>query len=300
MNWFKKKLQQLSEKLNADEESSFRNDDAGRKRLAGKGGTETLDRSAKERMPDNIEELKEIIVGAISQAVKMLAYGQTVVSGLALHSRYADNAVENVGLQVLAKDPDFLKQIRRTLKSKGVKHKEDLRIELIQESELTDKVTRILDGVGVEVLTPTEMLRNVNARIVATEGITWEAEYILESTGKTYFIGRGKDPKIDNGPRMHNDIAFISVEEKNEEKYKVNNYVSRSHAYIVFDRELGAFTIYRSRFLSNPSHKIKIFNAGLNDFTGVSLNQSTVPHVLKNGDSICLNDKIVLEFYLID
>ncbi len=88
------------------------------------------------------------------------------------------------------------------------------------------------------------------------------------------------------------------MEEKDEEQYKINNYISRAHAQIVFDKDLGAFKIYRSRFLNNPSHKIKIYNAGRNDFAGVSLNQSAVPHVLKDGDSICFNDKIVLEFYI--
>lgn len=294
MNWLKKKIQQLSDKLNADEETPATAANAEKTEkvpVPASSTTETL---------DNIEELKEVTIGAISNAAKMLGYGNTVVSGLAFHSRFADNAVENVGLQSLLKDEDFVKQIKRSFKSKGVKYKEDFSVEVIHESQLIDKVTKITDGIGVEVLTPTEMLRKLTAKVVATEGITWEPEYILESTGKHYFIGRCKDPKIDNGPKIHNDIAFVGIEEKEEEQYKINNYVSRSHAHIVFDKDLGAFKIYRSKFLNNPSHKIKIYNTGLNDFTGISLTQSAVPHVLRHGDSICLNDKAVLEFYLID
>lgn len=300
MNWFKKKLQQLSEKLNADDAPASEYETGSMDEAKDKINAGTSMVSPKRTVLDNIEELKEITIGAISNSVGMLAYGNTVVSGLVFHSSYADNAVENLGLEALVKDTEFSKQVRRTLKSKGVKYKDDLKIEVIHGSELTGKVTRILDGIGVEVLTPTEMLRKIRARVVATEGVTWEPEYILEPDGKPRFIGRGKDPKIDNGPKIHNDIAFISVEEKDEEQYRINNYVSRSHAYIVFDKDLGAFTIYRSRFLNNPSHKIKIYNAGLNDFTAVSLNQATVPHVLRNGDSICLNDKVVLEFYIMD
>lgn len=295
-NWFKKKLQQLSDKLNADEESSLPkqpqdNDVAAGIKLAGSqaGRTASL---------DNVEELKEVTVGAVTRAIKMMGYGNSIVSGFVFHSRFADNAIENVAVNALTKDADFIKQIKRTLRSRGIAYKDNLTIEVLNNSGLTDKVTPIIDGVGVEVLIPGESLRKIRARVIATEGITWETEYLLEPSGKTYFIGRCKDPKIDNGPKIHNDIAFIGMEEKDEEQYKINNYISRAHAQIVFDKDLGAFKIYRSKFLNNPSHKIKIYNAGRNDFSGVSLNQSAVPHVLKDGDSICFNDKIVLEFYI--
>lgn len=288
-NWLKKKIQQLSDRLNADDASA-----------AGSGNADAPTPVSKPaREVDNIEELKELSIGAITNAVKMLGYGNAVVSALAFHSRYADSAVQNVGLQALVSDPEFIKQIKRTFKAKGVKCKDELSVDVIYQSVLADKVTQIAEGIGVEVLTPTEIHRKIRARVIASEGITWEPEYILEPTGKTYFIGRGKHPKIDNGPKMYNDIAFVSVEEKDEEQYKINNYVSRSHAYIVFDKDAGAFKIYRSKFLNNPSHKIKIYNTGLNDFSGVSLNQSAVPHILKDGDSICLNDKAVLEFSII-
>ena len=38
----------------------------------------------------------------------MLGYGNTTVSGLAFHSRFTDNAVENVSLLSLTKDVDFI------------------------------------------------------------------------------------------------------------------------------------------------------------------------------------------------
>ncbi|HUN03815.1 MAG TPA: hypothetical protein PLS00_13235, partial [Niabella sp.] len=226
-------------------------------------------------------------------------YGKSVVSGLVFHSKFADNAVENVGLQALIKDEEFIKRIKRDFKSKGIKFKDDLSVEVLHESPLMEKVTKITEGIGVEALTPTETLKKILARIKATEGITWEEEYILEPTGKQYFIGRCKNPKIENGPKIHNDIAFIGIEENDEEQYKINNYVSRSHALIVFDKEAGAYKIYRSRFMNNFSHKIKIYNTGLNDYEGVSLNQPQVPHILRDGDSICFNDKIILEFSII-
>lgn len=295
-NWFKKKLQQLSDKLNADEEPALPKQPEDKDLAAGiklvgsqAGRTASL---------DNVEELKEVTVGAVTRAIKMMGYGNSIVSGFVFHSRFADNAIENVAVNALTKDADFIKQIKRTLRSRGIAYKDNLTIEVLNNSGLTDKVTPIIDGVGVEVLIPGESLRKIRARVIATEGITWETEYLLEPSGKTYFIGRCKDPKIDNGPKIHNDIAFIGMEEKDEEQYKINNYISRAHAQIVFDKDLGAFKIYRSKFLNNPSHKIKIYNAGRNDFSGVSLNQSAVPHVLKDGDSICFNDKIVLEFYI--
>jgi len=298
MNWFKKKFEQFSEKLNADDASFGAIE---RKETEKVPQTPKVpERSASPGRVDNIEELKEITLGAISNTVRMLGYSNTVISGLVFHSVYKDNAVENVGLMSLMKDPQFLNRIKRELKSRGVAYKDDLRMEVLHESPDTGKVTAITEGIGVEVLTPKDSLKKQKARVIATEGITWEPEYILEPTGKHYFIGRGKDPKIENGPKIHNDIAFVGIEEKNEELYKVNNFISRSHAVIVFDKEIGAYKLYRSKFLNNPSHKIKIFNASLDDFSGVSLSNAAVPHILKNGDSICFNDSIVLEFGLLD
>lgn len=297
MNWFKKKLEQLSAKLNADDdfEAEEKSEETLTEGPSAGEPVHSTPKAAYKRL-DNIEELKEISLGAITQTVRMLGYGKAVVSGLTFHSAFADNAVENVGLKSLVKDENFIKRIKRDFKAKGIQYKEDFTIDVIHESANIGKVTKVTEGIGVEVLTPNETMRKVTAHIVATEGITWEPEYILEPTGKQYFIGRCKNPKIENGPKIQNDIAFVGVEEKNEEQYKVNNFISRSHAVIVFDKDMGAYKIYRSKFLNNPSHKIKIYNTALNDFNGVNLSNANVPHVLKDGDSITFNDKIVLEF----
>ncbi|MBO9593679.1 MAG: hypothetical protein J7599_12295 [Niabella sp.] len=302
MNWFKKKFEQFSEKLNADDTSFGPVEKKGAAEEAAKtpATPKTPDRVTASARVDNIEALKEITLGAISQTVRMLGYSNTVISGLVFHSAYKDNAIENVGLMSLMKDPQFINRIKREFKSRGINYKEDLSLDVIHESPDTEKVTAITDGIGVEVLTPKDILKKRKARVVATEGITWEPEYILEPSGKHYFIGRGKDPKIENGPKIHNDIAFIGIEEKNEEQYKINNFISRSNAAIVFDKEIGAYKLFRSKFLNNPSNKIKVFNASLDDFSGISLNNAAVPHILKNGDSICFNDTIVLEFQLLD
>lgn len=294
MNWFKKKFSQLSTLLNADDktEEAFENESP-------EVDSPQQGQRVAEKKLDNIEELKEITIGAITASVRMLGYGKTMVSGLTFHSAFADNAVENVGLMTLIKDEGFIKRMKRDFKSKGIPYKEELSIDIIHESDRLGKVTKITDGIGVEVLTPNETMRKVNAKIVATEGFTWEPEYILEPTGKQYFIGRCKNPKIENGPKIHNHIAFIGIEEKSEEQYNINNFISRSHAMIMFDKDIGAYKIYRSKFLNNPSHKIKIYNTALNDFSGINLSNINVPHVLKDGDSITFNDKVVIEFSLL-
>jgi len=283
-NWFKKKFQQLSNMLNGNDDFVD----------SGEGAP------PHEAPLENIEELKEIAMGAIVNSIKMLGHSNVKISSIIFHSAFADNAIENISLQALIQDAEFTNHLKRAFKARGIQYAEDLHIKLIAQSAHVNQVTKITKGLGVEVLTPTEVMKHIKARIVATEGITWEPEYILEPTGKTYLIGRCKDPKIENGPKIHNDIAFIGIEEVDEEKYKINSYVSRSHASITFDQEEGAYKLYRSRFLNNPSHKIKVYNSSLNDFSGVSVNHPAVPHVLRDGDSICFNDKVVLEFHLIN
>ncbi|WP_346239161.1 hypothetical protein ABDK00_010515 [Niabella insulamsoli] len=296
MNWLKKKLKQFSDKLNADDDAEISPVPVQEKATPNSGSPAIK----KDRSFHNIEELKEVAIGAITSGIKMLGHSNSRITGVAFHSRFAESAIENVAIKTLIDDPDFLKQVKRAFKSKDVAYTDDFKLEVLHNSPLSDKVTKIMDGLGAEVLTPGQTLKKVSARVVATEGITWEPEYILESSNKNYFIGRCKDPKIENGPKIHNDIAFVGIEEKDEEQYKINNYISRAHANIIFDKDLGAFKIYRSKFLNNPSHKIKIYNTSQNDYAGVSLSQAAVPHILKDGDSICFNDKIVLEFSIID
>ena len=285
-NWLKKKFQQLSKTLNADDTPVT---------------THVAPGQTSDSVPlDNVEELKEITIGAITKSVRMLGYGNVVISELEFHSKYDPAAVESTALHSLAQDTGFRDQLKRAFMAKGISYKEDLQWRVIYNSENINNITRVTDAIGVAVLTPREVAKKIKARIVATEGITWEPEYILEPTSTSYFIGRGREVKLDKGPKIHNHIAFIGIEEKNEERYKINSHVSRSHAYIVYEENLGAFVLYRSKFLNDPSHKIKVFDAlHSRSAASTSLSQSAVPYVLKDGDIICFNDKVVLEFHLI-
>lgn len=286
-NWIKKKFQQLTNALNADE-------------IAAAKEIAPMENSDSARL-DNIEELKEITIGAITRAVRMLGYGNAVISELEFHSKFDERAVESTALQNLVQNADFQEQLKREFTAKGIAYKEDLRWRVVYNSEKINSMTRVTDAIAVAVLTPREVARKLKARIVATEGITWEPEYILDPTSKSYFIGRGREVKLDKGPKIHNHIAFIGIEEKNEEQYKINSHVSRSHAYIIYEENLGAFVLYRSKFLNDPSHKIKVFDAlHTKSAASTSLSQSAVPYVLKDGDIICFNDKVVLEFHLIN
>ncbi|GAB3013449.1 hypothetical protein GCM10027051_15820 [Niabella terrae] len=300
MNWIKKKFDQLSARLNGDSEPAISEAPNSTGQVQQAAAPTPVSGGQPDRL-ENIETLKELTIGAITQSVRLLGYSNTVVSGLIFHSRYAPQAVENTGMLALLRDQGFIKSIQRDFKAKGIRYQPGLLLDIVHESGRLETLTRITDGLAIEVRVQGDANNWKKARLVATEGLTWEPEYLLEPVdGRSYFVGRCRDPKIENGPKIHNDIAFVGIEEKNEPRYEVNNYISRSNAQIVFDKELGAFKIYRSRFLNNPANKIKIYNTGQQDFAGVSLNNAQVAHVLKNGDSICFNDKIVLEFYLID
>ncbi|MCH5719149.1 hypothetical protein [Niabella hibiscisoli] len=135
----------MSDKLNADEESAL-------PKQPEDSGVATGSQNNRTVSLDNVEELKEVTIGAISRAIKMMGYGNSTVSGFVFHSRFADNAIENVAVNALTKDADFIKQIKRTLKSRNTAYKENFTIEVLNNSALTDKVTPIIEGMGVEVL----------------------------------------------------------------------------------------------------------------------------------------------------
>ena len=61
---------------------------------------------------DNIWRVERTSMALLQRLSGMLSYGKSVVSGLVFHSKFADIAVENVGLQALIKDENLSKELK--------------------------------------------------------------------------------------------------------------------------------------------------------------------------------------------
>ena len=286
MNWLKKKLNKLVDKLNSDE-----TDDTGFSAVA---PTEKP-LVAAERF-DNIEEFKEISTGVIIEIVRLLGYSKSQVSQIIFNTSLSENAVESQALKLISHDAGFLKELKRALRNKNVAYTDELAVHTNYNIADIGKFTKVNDLIGVEVLTPQEAGKRIKASLKAVQGILWQNEYIIEPREMPFLIGRCKEPVLPSGAKIKNDIAFIGIEEIDEQQYKINSNVSRAHAVIMFDETMGAFVLYRSKQLKNPAQKLRVVNSKKYNDEGVSIHQSTVPHILKDGDHIYFNEAAVLSF----
>ncbi|TXH54854.1 MAG: hypothetical protein E6Q89_07430 [Bacteroidia bacterium] len=289
MNWLKKKLNQIVDKLNSDDtyDTSFSEVKKQEKIV-----------SASQKY-DNIEEFKEISSNIIVENVRLLSYSKTKVSQIIFYTSLSENAVESQALKHISNDEGFIKDLKRALRSKSISYTDDLSVHTNYNIQSLSKYTKVNEVIGVEVLTPQTAGRKIKASLKAVQGVLWQDEYMIEPRDLPYFIGRCLEPEMPNGAKLKNDIAFVGIEEKNEEQYKINSHVSRSHAVIMYDESVGAFALYRSKYLKNPAQKLKVVNSKNYNDEGVAINQSTVPHILKDGDYIYLNESVILAFHIL-
>uniref|UniRef100_UPI0039A50432 hypothetical protein n=1 Tax=Ornithobacterium rhinotracheale TaxID=28251 RepID=UPI0039A50432 len=247
---------------------------------------------------DNTVEIEQKILAKIVQELKILSYSSVKISGINFHYKNGENSPEVIAVSNIINDYNFINKLKITLDNKSIRHTDDIKISQNYNSSNIDNCAKITPNIGIEILTPTQTNEKIIGEIIAHEGFTWEEKYTLEPIeDKIYNIGRGKKPKLDNGFRIINDIAFISLDEIQDRKYKINNYVSRSIAQIYYEKNKNMFALRRSSLMNNMQHTIKVMRLSIkNDLEEIRITSPDLIHLLKNGDQIMINDKIILEF----
>jgi predicted GNAT family N-acyltransferase len=121
--------------------------------------------------------------------------------------------------------------------------------------------------------------------------INGEAEkevYTLTDKGGKVCIGREKRVQTDEGFMRENTIAFSSASE-----HKSNKFISRQHAHVEWNRDVGAFFLYADEGGIPPRNKIKIQTE---DGEIIRLGSTQVGHHLQEGDQIVLGESALLQF----
>ena len=125
--------------------------------------------------------------------------------------------------------------------------------------------------------------------------INGEAEkekYMLSDKAGKVCIGREKRVQTDEGFMRENTIAFPSTSQD-----KSNKYISRQHAHIEWNKEVGGFLLYADEGGIPPRNKIKIQTA---DGDIIRLGSTKVGHHLQEGDQIVLGESALLQFSYAD
>jgi len=121
--------------------------------------------------------------------------------------------------------------------------------------------------------------------------INGEAEkeqYTLTDKGGKVCIGREKRVQTDEGFLRENTIAFPSTSQNTS-----NKYISRQHAHIEWNRDVGGFFLYADDGGIPPKNKIKIQTEN-GDI--IRLSSTHVGHHLQEGDQIVLGESALLQF----
>lgn len=126
------------------------------------------------------------------------------------------------------------------------------------------------------------------AYLTVVNGQAEKEKYVLTDKGGKVCIGREKKVQTPEGFMRENDIAFPSTSEN-----KSNKFISRQHAHIEWNREVGGFFLYADEGGIPPRNKIKVQTTG-GDV--IRLQSTQVGHHLQEGDQVVLGESALLQF----
>ncbi|MFT4153732.1 FHA domain-containing protein [Parafilimonas sp.] len=130
--------------------------------------------------------------------------------------------------------------------------------------------------------------REAIAYLKVLNGEAEQAVYTLTSSGKKINIGREKNVQVADGYLRQNHIAFTDSSSN-----KSNKSISRRHAHIEWNEELGAFFLYADEGGIPPANKVKVKPE---KGAEVKLITTEVGYHLKEGDQVILGESALLEF----
>jgi hypothetical protein len=131
--------------------------------------------------------------------------------------------------------------------------------------------------------------KNATAFIKVLSGEAEREVYEIRSDDGKITIGREKKAQGADGFFRINTIAFPG-----ESKDPCNKFISRQHAHIAFDNNLGAFILYADEGGIPPRNKIKIRTGA--DAEPIRLSSTQIGHVLNEGDQVMVGESAILEF----
>jgi hypothetical protein len=113
--------------------------------------------------------------------------------------------------------------------------------------------------------------------------------YTIKSTQGRVNIGRDRNARTTEGFGRENSIAFPSTDDN-----PASRFISRQHAHIDWNKELGGFMLYADEGGIPPRNKVKVQQTNGNL---VRLQTTEIGHALMDGDQIVLGESVLMEFH---
>lgn len=143
---------------------------------------------------------------------------------------------------------------------------------------------------GLHMVTTKQPIINkpATAYINVLAGEAEKPHYTISNTSGRICIGRDRQTQTSEGFFRTNDIAFPG-----ESQNAGNKYISRQHAHIEWNPEVGAFLLYADEGGIPPRNKVKVRTP---DGSLLKLQTQEFGYQLKEGDQIILGESALLEF----
>lgn len=130
--------------------------------------------------------------------------------------------------------------------------------------------------------------KEATAYITVLTGTAEKETYEISSASGKIYIGREKKVQAGNGFYRINNIAFPG-----ESEDEANKFISRQHAHIEWNNDMGAFLLYADEGGLPPRNKVKVRST---NGDVVKLQTDKVGHLLQEGDQIMLGNSALLGF----
>lgn len=185
----------------------------------------------------------------------------------------------------------FKEEIQRIVDDYAIELPASWTMECLFVNELPAEAVKAKDlPVALHVSTRKQpvLTTQTTAFIRVMNGEADKEKYVLTSTGGKVCIGREKKVQTGEGFMRENTIAFSSGSQD-----KSNKYISRQHAHIEWNKEVGAFFLYPDEGGVPPRNKIKVQTE---DGSIIRLQTIKVGHHLREGDQIVLGETALLKF----
>ncbi|MEJ7692780.1 FHA domain-containing protein [Daejeonella sp.] len=244
----------------------------------------------------DVKASRDAVLRFIKEELQKLEGGEGKnIRGLQLFAAPTNEEKHVYEAAMYVEDPERLKEeVQKIADDFDIELPSTWTMEVLFVDTLPAEAKRASDlAVGLFVKTRQNLIqKDLKACIRVLNGEAEKEEYTIHSGIDKVTIGREKSAQGSDGFFRMNSIAFPG-----DSSNEANKYISRQHAHIAWNSEIGSFMIFADEGGVPPNNKIKIKSIG-ND-TPVKLNSTQIGHVLREGDQVILGESAVIEFRLL-
>jgi hypothetical protein len=244
--------------------------------------------------PDDIKGIRSAILQFIKEQLQKAEGGEgSNIRGLFLFIYCNEKEKHLYEAAVYADDPERFREdeVQKIADDYAIDLPENWTMEISFVDEVPPEAIKAQDvrvGLFISTKKKPKVFKDTLATINVLIGEAEKNSYTINSTQGKITIGREKNVQTSDGFHRINTIAFPAAS-SNES----NRSISRQHAHIEWNAEVGAFYIFADEGGIPPYNKMKVRAvAGV----PVKLQTTQIGHRLQEGDQIILGESAVLEF----